>query len=1192
MSDRPHRTTVADPDPGGRPESDPALLDRVLAEQRQRWQQGDRVPVEQYLEQWPALRDDAEAVLQLIFNEVVLRERGGEVPRPEEYQTRFPPLAGQIELQFAMDRALRLDRLTGPAATRATSPLLTDPVRHSARAGDLPSVPGFELLGVLGRGGMGVVYQAWQQSLSRLVAVKMTPAGADARPDDLARFRAEAEAVARLQHPNIVQVYETGDQGGRPYFVMEYVDGGSLDRLLAGAPRPVAEAARLTETLARAVHYAHLRGVVHRDLKPANVLLASGGCEPPGERSGGSRPPPADLVPKITDFGLAKILVGGRLDQTRSGAVLGTPSYMAPEQAGGRNREVGPWTDVYALGAMLYECLTGRPPFLGATPVETVMQVLEQEPVSPRRLNPQVPADLQTICLKCLEKSPQRRYATALELADDLARFLDHRPIRARPIGRPARAARWCRRNPALAAASALAAACLAAAVGVSVWFGVYQYRAAAALRAQRRQTDRLAAGLAVDRGVSLCERGAVAEGLLWLARSLEMADEADDEGLRFAARANLALWGTRLHRLRACLAHPGPVRAVAVSPDGATVATGCEDGQVRFWGAAAGAAAGEPLRHAGAVHALAFTPDGQSVLTGSADGSARLWDATRRRPTGPPLEPGAAVLAVAVGPDGRTAVTGSADGTAQVWDAVTGQRRGPPLRHTGAVRAVAFAPDGRTVWAGGAGQEVRAWRVATGEPAGPVLKHDGPVAAVAVHPDGRLFAGTLDWSLLRWDRPDGPPADLLKDSGPVTAVALNRDGTRLLAGCAEPGLAYLLDATSGAALGPPLPHRGSVLAAAWAPDGRWVATGSADGTARLWDLSAASTEPTRLWHESRVRVVAFRPDGRAVVTGDDSGAARAWDVPTGRPLGPVLAHGRPVRAATFRDGRTLLTAGADGRVWAWDPTTGHGTGTASLGTAIPPGASFSPDGKYLLTACEKSAGGPPVPAPCQGNEARLWDVATGRPVGEPLRHAGFVTWGGFSPDGRTALTGSEDGTARLWEVATGRAVGVPLRHPGQVVTAAFSPDGRVVLTGCKDYKARLWDAATGSLLGPPLPHQADIWGVAFSPEGRVVVTCCHDGQARLWGVESGKQLGPPLPHNNVVLAAAFSPDGRALLTACWGKNATLWPVAPPMAGDVGQVRLGTETATGMELKSDGEIRLLDAADWHDRHRRWSIEGR
>jgi tetratricopeptide (TPR) repeat protein len=405
-----------------------------------------------------------------------------------------------------------------------------------------PQLPGYEILGEIGRGGMGVVFKARQAGLNRLVALKMILAGPFAAPAEVARFKSEAEAVARLQHPNVVQVYEVGEHLGRPFLTLEYVAGGSLDEQLAATPQSPSAAAGLVEVLARAVHAAHQCGIIHRDLKPANVLLssASGGSEPPdGKGSGGSRPPLAGLMPKIADFGLAK-LVDADSGQTPSHAVLGTPSYMAPEQALGRPQEVGFAADVYALGAILYECLTGRPPFKAATPYDTMMQVVAEEPVPPRQLQPGVPLDLDTVCLKCLAKEPARRYASALALAEDLQRFLQHRSVLARPAGPLVRLGKFARRNRALTAA--LAAVFLALVLGIAgTTVGLLRARAdrtralnaegeaRAAERVARRrlaESHRQAARLAM-------QRGAWRAALVQLDRALE-AGHPDEVGLRF----------------------------------------------------------------------------------------------------------------------------------------------------------------------------------------------------------------------------------------------------------------------------------------------------------------------------------------------------------------------------------------------------------------------------------------------------------------------------------------------------------------------------------------------------------------------------------------------------------------------------------------------------------------------------------
>jgi hypothetical protein len=357
-----------------------------------------------------------------------------------------------------------------------------------------PTVPGYEILRELGRGGMGVVYKAKQTALNRVVALKMIRAGTQAGSEELMRFKIEAEAVAALQHPNIVQIYEVGEYEGLPFFSLEYVDGGSLQKRMTDGLVPARQAADLVEALARAIHHAHQRGVVHRDLKPANILLASGGRQPPdgaeADPSGGVRPPLSEAVPKITDFGLAKRL-RGESGHTGTGAILGTPSYMAPEQAAGRAREIGPACDIYALGAILYDLLTGRPPFRGDSVMETLKQVLDVDPVPPSSLQPGLPRDLEIICLKCLQKAPAQRYATAEALAEDLRRWRVGEPIRARATPAWERAVKWARRRPAAASLLAAAAVALLAVAADAVWYADHERRRADEEARLRGQAER-----------------------------------------------------------------------------------------------------------------------------------------------------------------------------------------------------------------------------------------------------------------------------------------------------------------------------------------------------------------------------------------------------------------------------------------------------------------------------------------------------------------------------------------------------------------------------------------------------------------------------------------------------------------------------------------------------------------------------
>jgi eukaryotic-like serine/threonine-protein kinase len=450
-------------------------VDRVCEEFEASWQAGRQPRIEDHLD---AESDDVRPVLlrELVALEIIYRRKNGEGVARAEYRARFPGNASLVDSVFdSLDQSNPLHptiTLVPDKETLGADPLIRSALdAGSAPSATLPQVAGYEIESVLGWGGMGIVYKARQRELGRTVALKMILAGPHARPDELERFRSEAAAVAQLQHPNIVQIYEVGEQDGLPYFSLEYIDGGNLAQELRMGPLPALSAAELVETLARAMHVAHQRGIVHRDLKPANILLHAADCilQAPKHSPTGKLQP---AVPKITDFGLAK-----RLDSdgraTRSGVPIGTPSYMAPEQAGGKSKLIGPAADVYALGAILYHTLTGQPPFKGPTPLDTVLLVLHREPTPPRQLQPRVPRDLGIICLKCLEKGIGKRYTSAEALADDLRRFRKREPILARPTHFWERAAKWTRRRPAAAMLVVVLVLAVLGSIGQAAWYAI-----------------------------------------------------------------------------------------------------------------------------------------------------------------------------------------------------------------------------------------------------------------------------------------------------------------------------------------------------------------------------------------------------------------------------------------------------------------------------------------------------------------------------------------------------------------------------------------------------------------------------------------------------------------------------------------------------------------------------------------------
>jgi serine/threonine protein kinase len=514
---------------------------------------------------------------------------------------------------------------------------------HPTAADRLPRWLGhYEVLAEVGRGGMGVVYKARHRKLQRVAAVKTILAQEHASPEQLLRFHREAELAAQVRHPNVVQVYEVGEHAGRPFIAMEWVEGGTLAGQLKQRPLPPKDAARLVESLARAVHVAHSQGVVHCDLKPANVLLASGVALAPRGTPGADATGLANLIPKITDFGVARPLESV-FGLTQTGAILGTPEYMAPEQAGGRRGEVGPAADVYSLGAILYEAVAGQPPFRAETVLETLQQVCSQEPVALSRLRPGVPRDLQTICLKCLEKSPGRRYRSALALADDLRRFLAGQPIHARPVGSLERFVKWSGRHRSLA--GLLLLVLLVAVVGFPgvtlLWFDAATARqraqdreadaVAARKQAQERETDAVkarketqverdrfqqqSAELLFERGLKLAEQGEPDTGLHWMLESLKTAP-AEAHTWRRMVRVNLAAWAEHVHGLKHIFDVPW-ANALALSPDGRVLAVATTTGKLWRFDTATGKTLGPASVSSSGVDLLcvAFSPDGKRIL-------------------------------------------------------------------------------------------------------------------------------------------------------------------------------------------------------------------------------------------------------------------------------------------------------------------------------------------------------------------------------------------------------------------------------------------------------------------------------------------------------------------------------------------------------------------------------------------------
>ncbi|HKS37138.1 MAG TPA: serine/threonine-protein kinase, partial [Verrucomicrobiae bacterium] len=655
----------------------------------------------------------------------------------------------------------------------------------------------YELLEEVARGGMGIVYRARQRSLNRMVAIKMILAGEFASSEFVRRFRHEAAAAASLQHAHIVAIHEVGEASGQHYFSMDLVEGRNLAELVRDQVLPARRAATYVKTIAEAVHFAHEKGILHRDLKPSNILIDTFD------------------QPRITDFGLAKEFRSGA-EPTQSGQALGSPPYMPPEQAVGKHAVASPASDIYSLGAILYHLLTGRPPFQGETLHQVLLQVQGTEPIAPRRLNPGVPEDLQTICLKCLEKDPTRRYPTARDLADELGRFLRDEPIAARPIGAVDRVWRWCRRRPAVAALSAsVLLLLLVVAFGSSfaVWRVDRARQAEHAANRDLRQTVNL---LELERAEDFFDAHDAAFGVAHLSAMLRR-----DPSNSLAA-----------NRLVSALAQ-------------------------RSW-----AVPGEvPLRHAGRVTTASFSGDGH-VLSASWDKTAAVWDAVNGRQLFA-LRHEDRILSARYSVDGRRIITASADGTAQIADAATGTVQSW-LRHSNKVQWAEFSRDGALAVTACADSVARIWDANTGELKRELSGHNGSLVIARFSPDAQFVAtATGLGGLCLWSVESGKMVfKLVADHGfaAIETLAFSQDGLHLISG-GHDHTARLWNMATGEPVGAPLAHRSVVWHAEFSPDGKLLLTTCEDGAGRLWDVQTMQLVGEPLRHQSGVTFGQFSPD-------------------------------------------------------------------------------------------------------------------------------------------------------------------------------------------------------------------------------------------------------------------------------------------------------------------------------------------
>lgn len=954
----------------------------------------------------------------------------------------------------------------------------------------------YELLEEIARGGMGIVYKARQKSLNRIVALKMLPAGLFAQAESVQRFRVEAEAIAQLQHPNIVTIHEIGEEAGQPYFTMDYVAGRTLAEIVREGPLAANRAAGYVRAIAEAVHFAHEHGIIHRDLKPSNVII-SGHDEP-----------------HITDFGLAKRFTAtaeramSSAELTVSGQVLGSPNYLPPEQAEPKRGQVGPWSDVYALGGMLYHLLTGRPPFQAESLTAVLRQVIETEPVAPRLLNPSIPRDLETICLKCVEKEPGKRYSTARLLAQELDRFLRAEPICARAVGRTERAWRWCCRNRRLA--SALGAAALSFGIGL---IGVsWQWRRA---ELQRVLAERRAYISEINAAQAALAANNPAHALDLLNRHRPRQFQRDPRGFEWRY-----LWQECQDDAVAVVgALSTRIRSLDVSRDGSWLAAGAEHGELKVWSLKTGREI-KVLTDQNWPSWVTFSPDSSELVFTDQNvsnwGTIRAWNMeTGQRRT--VITNFCAVGVPRFSSDGRWLLYGEAcfaeasrkavvvdyPGLGKVRELKTltfntDDEHGLDYRFTTDGRSVIFTendPDRR----------IGLWNFTVDRPCDYSHRPDEAVIALAVSPDGRVLAtgaGWTDTKVRLWEIPSFRSLGVL----------------------------------SG--------HEYSIMDLAFSPDGGTLASASADQTVRLWEVATKRQKWSSRLLQQEVWRVCFAPDGQTVFSGCNDGSVQRWSVaapkrnrafsrqaseitelavaPKGNGLAAIrkgeIWFGDAQTGALDRsipqmgsascclqfsgDGRSLFVGSRDGDVWMWSATE-HRLEHRCRPSPWPIAKLLHNGPNQLLVIVQ------PEPQITRGRPCRVsvWDATSWRERKSWIT-SGPLQWHALSPNGRWLGFADVWGPVQVWDIRAGTERCIASFHAGKTTGLAFSPNGQLLAAANEEGAIRIWSTPSFAELTRFRADRRRIECVSFSADSRRLLTTGQGRQViKVWDVDTWQEL-------------------------------------------------------------------------------------
>jgi WD40 repeat protein/serine/threonine protein kinase len=1086
-------------EPDGTGAANDPILNRVVEELTEKLQSGDRVDLSAYVAHYP---DQADRLRRL-----------------------WPALKMMADMSHSAVLEIQRDE------------------KAAAGLEPLPELGDYQLIREVGRGGMGVVYEARQVSLGRRVALKVLPFAAALDRGQLERFRTEAHAAAQMHHTNIVPVFSIGCDRGVHYYAMQFIDGRTLAQIIHDErqaepverepSRPQSRTSLLGSTGQRARHrlvaelgiqtaealdYAHRLGIVHRDIKPANLLLDVRG----------------NLW--VTDFGLARFQDEAGL--TMTGDLLGTLRYMSPEQALGIRGVVDERTDIYSLGVTLYELLTLRPAIVGTDRQELLRRLAQEEPIAPRRHDPAIPRELETILLKAMAKEQATRYATSRELADDLRRFLEDKPIRAQRPTPWERVVKWARRHPSVVAATSivLALALLGSSLAtVLVWREQGRTRAAlaaeSALRAQAVLKEKDARRHLYAAEMNLAHQawdlGNTAYALELLERHQPAPGEADLRGFEWGYLWRLCGGG----REQSTALHARGVGRLAYSADGTRLATGADDGTIVL-----SSADGTRLRmqiqgHRQPVTALAFSADGRRLASASSgpDHSVAVWEVATGRELWRRAASSDSVRDAAFAARGNRLVT-LGERCATLWNALTGQIDRQIALPQSSDEAMALAADGLTMATGGTAAEPSLWDLTTGQLVRRFAGLSERSHPLAFSPDGRtLAAGGNGWSVILWDVATGNERiELAANAGGASKVSFSADG-RYLGVLQHAHCVTLWDLARGSVISQGVSH-GVRAAAALAPDGHTFALGRDDGAVTFKSMANPTSSIALDIPSGQGRSLAFGPDSATLVTGSFDGTVTFWDVARARTRQVVGRLGGTVTSlACSRDGALVAGGCWDRTVHVWDMNDGKER------------AVFR-DHEYEVQALAFSPKGPWLASGDKGGMVRVRQLS-GSAETVPLCQGGAEVLAlAFFGDGTRLARGNGDGSLQIWDVTTNR-LEETLEPPGgrQVLALAISPDDRTLTTGHSGGALKVWDVATSRERAALKGHRFSPRSLAFFPDGQTLASGSVDGTVRIWDLAIGQTRATLEVPGGTVLALAVSPDGDALATVAADGSVRLW---------------------------------------------------